>query len=154
MNDRAVPVRLQRRFPHAIERVFAAFSTAEAIASWLSPADEITLIVERFHFAVEGAYLFHYLDPNGSRVSLTGRFLTIDPPCRLSMTWQWLPPDVHAGIESVVLVTLAQEDDGCLLTVLHERLRGVDMPARHAAGWAGALTRLSHYLIESEGDST
>jgi uncharacterized protein YndB with AHSA1/START domain len=145
-------VRLQRRYPHAAEKVFAAFASADAIARWLSPADDIVLRVERFQFAVEGAYLFHYHDSSGAVASLAGQFLTIDPPHRLSMSWRWLPPDIHADIESIVLVTIVDAEGGSLLTVEHERLTGQAMPARHAAGWTGALARLDQFLAATKGE--
>lgn len=143
-SDKAI--RLQRQFQHLPEEVFAAFASAEALSRWLAPSDEITLVVERFDFAVEGAYLFHYHLPDGGVASLEGQFLTIDEPHRLSLSWRWLPPDVHAGIDSLVQVTIVADGAGSVLTIDHLQLDGADMPARHAQGWHGALDRLAAHL--------
>jgi uncharacterized protein YndB with AHSA1/START domain len=57
------------------------------------------------------------------------------------------PPDVHAGIESQVTVSIAPSGAGSDLLILHERFERADANARHTEGWAGALDQLEQLLI-------
>jgi uncharacterized protein YndB with AHSA1/START domain len=68
--------------------------------------------------------------------------LTIDPPRALAFTWIWEPPDVHAGIETRVVVTLAERAGATTVEVVHERFPDVESRDRHEAGWADTLDRL------------
>ncbi|MCB2089629.1 MAG: SRPBCC domain-containing protein [Sphingomonadaceae bacterium] len=137
---------ITRHFAHPPEKVFAAFASAEAIAQWLAPHNSISLTVEAFHFASEGAYRFCYAKPDEGDLHLEGRFLTIDRPRRLSFSWCWLPPDIHAGIKSLVEIDFAPVPQGTKLTLHHSRLAELNMPQRHAEGWLGALGRLEQLL--------
>jgi hypothetical protein len=58
------------------------------------------------------------------------------------------PPDVHAGIESQVTVSIAPSGDGSDLLISHERFERADANARHAQGWAGAIEQL-HELLKT-----
>ncbi|WP_109809416.1 SRPBCC family protein [Sphingosinithalassobacter portus] len=137
---------ITRHFAHPPEQVFAAFASAEAISRWLAPHDSIALIVEVFQFATEGAYRFCYAIPDAGELHLEGRFLTIDRPRRLSFSWCWLPPDIHAGIESLVEIDFAPTPKGTQLSLRHSRLDEAQMAERHSQGWAGALGRLERLL--------
>lgn len=147
-------VAMTRHFAHPPEKVFAAFASAEAISRWLAPHDSIVLTVEVFQFATEGAYRFCYAIPDEGELRLEGRFLTIDRPRRLSFSWCWLPPDIHAGIESLVEFEFAPAPKGTELSLRHSRLDEAQMAERHSQGWVGALGRLERLLeLESQGDS-
>lgn len=143
-------LRFERWLAHPPERVFAAFTTAEAVSDWLSPSPEIAPLVECWHLASEGEYRIAYAMPGEAHHVLTGRFLRVDPPHSLSMTWQWQEPDEHAGIETHVAITITAEGAGSLLLIEHRRLTGAAMPERHSAGWAGALDRLATFLDHPE----
>ncbi len=138
---------LTRTFSHPPERVFDAFSTAEAIARWLSPSDEIHMSVQGFDFMVEGSYKYLFRVPNQGELELTGRFLEIDRPTRLSFSWCWQEPDPHAGIDSHVLVEFFEVPEGTRLSLTHTKLDGVGMNKRHDAGWNGSLRRLETHLL-------
>jgi uncharacterized protein YndB with AHSA1/START domain len=73
-------------------------------------------------------------------------FRHVDPDRRLVFTWTWEPPDLHAGIETVVSITLAPDDRGTRLRVRHEGLPTDESRDRHDAGWSGTLGRLSEVL--------
>jgi uncharacterized protein YndB with AHSA1/START domain len=79
------------------------------------------------------------LDING--VPVRGRYLDVDPPRRLVISWghagsQRLPPGA-----STVEVTLTPEGEGTTVQIVH---RGLPAPEthRHALGWAHFLERL------------
>lgn len=128
------------------ERVFAAFSSAEVVARWLTPAPDVKLTVLELEFREGGRYRFVYDTPDGQRMVVGGVYRKIEAPRRLQFSWLIEPPDVHAGIESQVTVSIAPAGHGSDLLILHERFERADANARHAAGWAGAIEQLQALL--------
>jgi uncharacterized protein YndB with AHSA1/START domain len=140
--DRAV-VELRRRFTASPGRVFAAFSEASTVARWLRPSPDVALTVMQLDFYAGGAYRFAYGLPDGSTVIVGGKYRSIEPPARIVFSWIIEPPDPHAGIDSLVTVTIVPEGSGAELIIRHERLLLDDAIERHAEGWRGALDRLT-----------
>lgn len=137
---------VRRRLSASPARVFAAFADPALVASWLTPSPEVVLVVERFDFTVGGAYRFGYHVPGRPTMFVNGVYRVIEPPARLVFSWNIEPPDEHAGIASEVTVRLTPDGDGTRLVIRHERLSRPGAPARHAAGWEGAIGRLAALL--------
>lgn len=78
-----------------------------------------------------------------------GVYQEVKAPTRLVFSWLIDPPDIHAGIESQVTVSIAPSVDGTELLILHERFGRADANARHAEGWAGALQQLQRLLTKA-----
>jgi uncharacterized protein YndB with AHSA1/START domain len=111
------------------ERVFQYFTRAEAIVLWMGdyavldprPGGEFTL------------------DING--VPVRGRYLEIEPPRRLVISWG------HAGSErlppgsSTVEITLIPEGGGTTVRLVHRDLPEPEA-RQHAIGWPHFLDRL------------
>jgi uncharacterized protein YndB with AHSA1/START domain/DNA-binding transcriptional ArsR family regulator len=148
-------VELQRRLSAPVARVFEAFSSAELVARWLTPAPDVELSVLELDFRVGGRYRFAYETPQGQRMLVGGSYRIIERPVTLAFSWLIEPPDPHAGIESLVTITLrAVDDDETALSIRHERWGRADADARHAEGWAGALDQLQRLLSHTLGSET
>lgn len=130
--------------------VFGAFADAHLVSRWLTPSPEIALRVERYEFRVGGAYRFAYLMPDGTVVTVRGAFRTIEPPSIIVFSWTIDPPDLHAGLDSEVTVTITPAPGGALLVIHHARLDPPGAAARHAEGWRGALDQLGGLLDGQE----
>lgn len=147
-------LKIERNYPHSVETVFAAFSQAEALSAWLSPDPSISMRVDEFNFAPEGRYACTFLPPDGSELLLNGQFLTIDPPNFLSFTWEWLHPDPHAGVQSMVQIWFmsAGDDngDGTKVRLEHIQLAARGMVDRHHGGWIASLEHLNTYLSKQQ----
>lgn len=139
-------VEVRRRFGARPEEVFAAFAEPRLVGRWLSPSPDIALTLLQFDFRVGGAYRFAYRLPEGRTVTVAGSYRTIEPPSRIVFSWIIEPPDQHAGIESEVTVTIAQDRGGAELVIRHEKLARIDAVVRHAEGWRGALEQLAGML--------
>lgn len=112
------------------EEVFTYFTDADALASWMGDR-------ARVEPHPGGIFLIHFDD----RV-VEGRYLVVDPPKRIVVTWGRhgsvrLPPG-----GSTLEVTFAPEDGGTRVSVLHDGLPDPERPL-HALGWAHYLPRLA-----------
>jgi uncharacterized protein YndB with AHSA1/START domain len=143
-------VELRQRLTATPQQVFSAFAQARLVTRWLSPSPDITLTLLQFDFREGGAYRFAYGLPDGRTVIVGGSYQAIEPPSRIVFSWIIEPPDPHAGIESLVTVTITPAGGGADLVISHERLSRSDAVARHAEGWRGALDRLTA-MLETEG---
>lgn len=112
------------------ERVFEYFTRPEAILRWMG---DYAVLDPR----PDGEFT---LDING--VPVRGRYLELDPPRRLLISWG------HAGSEtlppgaSTVEITLAEEEGGTTVHVVHSDLPDLEA-RRHALGWPHFLERLA-----------
>ena len=139
---------VRRHLAASPESVFAAFANAEVVAQWLTPAPDVKLTVLELEFREGGRYRFAYDTPDGQRMLVGGQYRSIEKPSRLVFSWLIEPPDVHAGIESQVTVSIAPNASGSDLVILHERFERVDAHERHAQGWAGAMEQLQRLLTQ------
>jgi uncharacterized protein YndB with AHSA1/START domain len=109
----------------------------------------VKLTVLELDFREGGHYRFAYDTPGGQRMLVGGVCRSIDAPSHLVFSWLIEPPDIHAGIESQVTVSIARSAGGSELLILHERFEREDANARHAEGWAGALEQLQRLLTKA-----
>ena len=84
------------------------------------------------------------VDING--VPVRGRFLVVDPPRRLVLTWGHAGSALLPPGSTTVEVTLTPTATGTLLTLEHRRLPAEQAP-QHAIGWPHFLSRLSRAAI-------
>jgi uncharacterized protein YndB with AHSA1/START domain len=111
------------------EQVFEYFTRAEAIVRWMG---DYAVLDPR----PDGEFT---LDING--VPVRGRYLEVEAPARLVISWG------HAGSEqlppgsSTVEVTLTPDEKGTLVRVEHRDLPELEA-AQHALGWQHFLDRL------------
>jgi uncharacterized protein YndB with AHSA1/START domain len=80
------------------------------------------------------------VDING--VPVRGRFVVVDPPRRLVLTWGHAGSEVLPPGSSTVEITLDPTATGTLLTLEHRDLPPEEAP-QHAIGWPHFLGRLS-----------
>lgn len=136
-------VELKRVFPVGKARLFELLTTANYMERWFSPAPEIRLEVHAHEARVGSPYEFHYHQPDGAVHHVVGKYCALEPHDLIAFTWGWKEPDPHAGINTLVTMTLHEQDSQTELTVLHEQLPLGEMADRHREGWAGTLDRLA-----------
>lgn len=141
---------IKRHLAYAPEKAFAAFANPELIARWLTPSPEIRLTVLALDFREGGSYRFADHVPGATTVILGGSNSVIERPSRIVFSWVIEPLDEHAGIESERSVAIAPDGNGSELVIRHETLGRADAIERHAAGWHGALDRLTELLAQED----
>ena len=113
---------------------------------WWSPDADVDVDVLVWDLVPGGRWRFSYTFPDGRADHVGGTFRTIEPPRRLSFTWTWEPPDVHAGMETLVSVTLDEAAGATTVLVRHERFPDRATRDRHDIGWTSTLERLLEAL--------
>lgn len=136
-------VEIKRLFPVEKAKLFDLLTTAKHMERWFSPAPGIKLRIAVHEPRVGCTYEFHYHQPDGSIHQVVGEYCALDPHDLIAFTWGWKEPDPHAGINTLVTMTLREQGEGTELTVLHEKLPAGEMANRHREGWAGTLDRLT-----------
>jgi uncharacterized protein YndB with AHSA1/START domain len=112
------------------EDVYPYLTEPEAIVTWMG--DHAVL-------DAQPGGIFH-LDING--VPVRGRYLELDPPHRLLISWGHAGSDRLPAGTSTVEITLTATAAGTRVTVEHRDLPPEDA-ADHAIGWPHFLNRLA-----------
>ncbi len=131
-HDGRPAVRFQRRYPHPVQRVWAAVSEPGGLRHWFPSRVELE--------PREGGRITFHDDPNGPPSS--GTVLAYDPPRLLAFTW---------GGDELHLTVEADGDQACTLTLLNV-LEARDTAARNAAGWAVCLAELDKHVSGAAAD--
>jgi uncharacterized protein YndB with AHSA1/START domain len=114
---------LTAEYPHPIERVWAALTSAEALAAWLMPNDFLPEVGHSFTFRTKPAPGFDGV--------VRCQLLELDPPARL--VWS----QVGGKIETTVTFTLTA------ITATRTRLR------MHQAGFHGLGAQLARKIMST-----
>jgi uncharacterized protein YndB with AHSA1/START domain len=139
--------RVTRHLPAPRSRVYAALTDPADIVRWKVPR-EMTCELHEFDgrsFRISLTYVAP--DRVGKTTAHTdtyrGRFTELVPDERVVEVDEFETDEPALAGPMTITITLADSDDGTLLTAVHEGLpEGVD-PADNEAGWAESLDRLA-----------
>jgi uncharacterized protein YndB with AHSA1/START domain len=128
----------ERFYPHPPDAVWTALTDPRALAEWLMPNNFEPVVGRIFRFHVDPM-------PGFSGISEC-RVLEVDPPKRLSYTWQTLPKQGDAPRpEPMTLVwTLTPSGDGTVLSLDQTGLEHLSLWWRFSMrhGWSRMLNTL------------
>jgi uncharacterized protein YndB with AHSA1/START domain len=111
------------------ERIYDYFIRPEAIVTWMGETARLEPRPGgRFHLDIQGT-------------PVRGRFLTLDPPYRLVISWGYAGSDELPPGASIVEVTLTPVPGGTRVDLEHRDLPPVEQP-KHVSGWTHYLSRL------------
>jgi uncharacterized protein YndB with AHSA1/START domain len=130
-------LRIQRRLPGPIERVWSYLTDSDLRRQWLAsgpmtlrPGAEFELVWRNDELSASAA---ERPDGFSAESRATCRFEEVDPPRRMRYVW----PDVGE-----VTLELETRADDVLLTVTHRRLVGETLVLNVCAGWHAHLAVL------------
>jgi len=129
---------LRQRIEAPPPRVFAAWTSPEALKQWWGP-EGITCPEAEIDLRVGGAHGIANLTPGGV-VWIRGEFLEIDPPHRL--VYSWSMGGERPFLERVT-VRFVPVGAGTEVVVLHEHIADEASRDDHLAGWQGCLAGLA-----------
>lgn len=127
-------LRYSEVLPHPLPRVWAAFTSADALRAWLMDGD--------FEPEVGRAFTFRCPPGPGIRGYVECRLLELEPMRRI--VWSWLATD--EGEPTTVTIEFEAVAGGTRITLRHRGVTTPDVETRTAAGWAVKLRELEAHL--------
>jgi uncharacterized protein YndB with AHSA1/START domain len=149
MMDKAVeekPVlQMNRVIAAPCERVFAAWTTPEAIKIWFGP-ETCRVLDAQVDLRVGGEYCFHLSDKKMGELRLRGQYREVTPPSKLIYTWSWEGNSELELESSIVSVEFSEVGGSTEIRLTHEQLPNAEARDDHGQGWSGTLDKLEKYL--------
>ena len=138
-------VKLHRVFTAGPEKVFKAFTDADAMASWLPPYGFVCK-VHSLEFRVGGEYKMSFTNfTTGSSHSFGGKYLEIIPNELIKYSDQFDDPNLPG--QMITTIQLKQVSCGTGLFVTQEGIPEIIPPEMCYLGWQESLDKLKH-LVE------
>jgi len=123
------------------ERLFAAWTTAEALKQWWGPQG-VKCIDAEVDLRKGGRYRIGNQLPDGKILWISGEFEEIEAPRKLVYTWRIEPDTVN--VERVTVEFEAQGESTEVM-VTHERIASEELRDMHQQGWVGCLQGLARF---------
>jgi uncharacterized protein YndB with AHSA1/START domain len=134
--------------PAPPERVFSALVTPEELAKWWGPNGFTSPAIE-LDLRVGGSYRITMQPPEGDAFHLSGEFVELSPPSRLSYTFRWEEPTPDDR-ETVVALTLRGADGGSTNVIVEQGVFATEERlALHTQGWTDSLERFYELVASS-----
>jgi uncharacterized protein YndB with AHSA1/START domain len=135
---------LERRIEAPPGKVFQAWTDPKKLVQWFGPAETAQASVRaELDARPGGRFKVSFETGDGERHEVGGVFREVVRNSRLVFTWAWHSTPER---ESLVTVTLAEDGDGTLLTLHHERFFDEKARDGHRRGWTGTLEKLAHFF--------
>jgi uncharacterized protein YndB with AHSA1/START domain len=140
-------VRLHRVLAAKPDKVYRAFTTAEAMARWLPP-NGFTCTVHQMDANVGGTYRMSFTNfTSGKSHAFGGKYLELIPNERIRYTDRFEDPDLPS--EMITTVTLKPVSVGTEINIVQEGLpQAIPLEACYL-GWQQSLNHLAT-LVEPE----
>ena len=140
-------VRLHRVFTTKPEKLYRAFTEADAMAAWLPP-NGFTCTVHQLDARVGGSHKMSFRNfTTGNTHSFGGKYVELTPNERLRYTDRFDDPNLPGEIQ--VTVTLKQVLVGTEVNIVQEGLPDVIPLEACYLGWQESLRKLAK-LVEPE----
>ena len=129
---------LKRRLKATPAKIYAAWTDPQQIARWWGPAGAVVLEAHA-DVRVGGKFRKRTRTLDGEEHVVSGIYREVVPNKKLVFSWAWRSTPER---ESLVTVTLKQDGDTTILTLLHEQFYDEAARDNHRFGWSGALDTL------------
>jgi uncharacterized protein YndB with AHSA1/START domain len=83
---------------------------------------------------------------DGKRMTVSGRYRTIEKPTRLVFTWAWEDDKGVRGHETEVTVEFAAAPGGTRISITQQAFETADSRDQHQRGWTSTLNCLDQLL--------
>ena len=141
-------LRLERFYPVAPEKVWRAWTDAQALGQWFRPDASFSIPLAEADVRVGGRFRVLMVDAKGEEFDLSGAYREVVRARKLVMTWGWKNQPGH---ESLVTVDLHPLHGGTQLELQHDQYIDFENQPTHEQGWNGAFDKLERYLAGAPG---
>ncbi len=135
---------IERTYAAAPARVFAAWSSKDALLRWGNPGEGWEIAYDRFDFRVGGGDTSRFGPKGGETYLSEGHYEDIVQDARIvsAYTMTCAGKRLFVGLLTVELYPAAS-GTRLLLTEQGAYLDGGDIPANHESGWGSMLDKLA-----------
>ena len=134
----------EREFDAPLKRVFEALTEPTELAKWWGPHGFTTPEIQ-LDLRVGGSFRFTMQPPDGEAFHLSGEFLEVHPPGRLSFTFRWDEPDPD-DCETVVVLSLDAVGGATTVSLSQGEFATAGRLELHREGWADSFDKLNAVL--------
>jgi len=135
---------LQRHYPVAPEKVWRAWTDAEAVKRWWGPGPGEPVSLAELDVRVGGRFRIVFGGPDGKMHECAGVYQEVVPNRRLVFTWHW--PNSTPERVSVVTILFQAAGKGTELVFKHEQLFDEKARDDHKRGWSASLDKLAEFF--------
>jgi uncharacterized protein YndB with AHSA1/START domain len=135
---------LQRHYPVAPEKVWRAWTDAEAVKRWWGPGPGEPVSLAELDVRVGGRFRIVFGGPDGKMHECAGVYKEVVPNRKLVFTWHW--PNTTPERVSVVTIIFQAVEKGTELVFKHEQLFDEKARDDHKRGWTSVLEKLHGFL--------
>jgi uncharacterized protein YndB with AHSA1/START domain len=130
---------VDRTFDIDIDTMWTLWTEPEHLAAWYRLSLTFGPTVATADLRAGGSYRLEMIDPTGAGRGISGVYVEIARPHRLTFTWRWDDSD-H---DTLVEVRMTEDTGKTTVSITHTRL--IDQPDAdiHAEGWTGCLATLA-----------
>jgi uncharacterized protein YndB with AHSA1/START domain len=135
---------LNRRYPVAPEKVWRAWTDAEAVKRWWGPGPGEPVSLAELDVRVGGRFRIVFGGPDGKMHECAGVYKEVVPNRKLVFTWHW--PNSTPERVSVVTIVFKEVDGETDLLFKHEELFDEKARDDHKRGWSASLDKLADFF--------
>jgi uncharacterized protein YndB with AHSA1/START domain len=135
---------LSRHYPVAPEKVWRAWTDAQAVKKWWGPGPGEPVSLAELDVRVGGRFRIVFGGADGKLHECAGVYQEVVPNRKLVFTWSW--PRTTPERISVVTVEFRTAGTGTDLVFKHEQLFDEKVRDDHKRGWSGLLDKLAAFL--------
>lgn len=137
-------LRIARAYPVAPEKVWRAWTEAQALERWWAPTPGDRVSLAQLDVRPGGRFRIVFGGPQGTDNEVQGIYKEVELHRKLVFTWTW--PNSTPERESLVTIVFRAAGGGTELDFRHEQF--FDEAARdgHNRGWSRALDSLDRFL--------
>lgn len=149
MDSLNLTLQLSRTFPAPRERVFQAWTSAQALKQWFAPGGFKTVLAE-VDLRIGGRYRLGLQGGEAQVFYVSGVYREIEHPSKLVFTWAWEADDGSRQGDTLVTIQFVSHKNETQIVLTHERLPNETSVEQHRGGWTGCFESLTAYLQKEQ----
>lgn len=142
--DAARVVRIERSFDAPAENVFDAWTSPEVMRRWYHAGPDWETPEVEVDLRVGGRVRIVMRKPDGTEVALSGEYMEIDRPHRLTMTCTF--SDDPSNEEQLIELSFSEADGSTTVVLINSRIPTDERRDAQQNGWGLCLDNLARTL--------